>query len=432
VWTIQPETSLPFLNHDSTVIDATTQTSDQGDRNPKGPEIEINGSGLTECGFEIYGSANIIKGFIINRCTVAGIIILKDRNTIMGNYIGTDATGSFALPNSVGIQIFSAAKHNTIGGNTDDERNLISGNHNWGIYIYGAGTDSNRITGNFIGTNAEGEDTLCNIHGGINLSSGSVATIIGGKTEGERNVISGCTSEEGSAIYSGNGITIRKSNSNIVIGNYIGTDKDGTTAMYNKKYGILIQECQYNKIGGTEPGEANVISGYGSGGIIIRMGGTQHNVVTGNFIGTGPKGPIPCEDCLTGIYFDYGAHDNTVGPGNIIADNLSVGVLSYLDSTIRNTITQNSITRNGESGITNADGANHALSTPIIAEVNSSGVTGTACAGCIVEIFSDSVNQGAIYEGYTIADASGNFAWSGMVTGPFVTATATDTAGNTS
>ena len=59
---------------------------------------------------------------------------------------------------------------------------------------------------------------------------------------------------------------------------------------------------------------------------------------------------------------------------------------------------------------------------------------GAACAGCTVEVFSDSAGQGRVYEGATTADADGNFRFSKAdgLTGPYVTATATDPAGNTS
>jgi hypothetical protein len=64
----------------------------------------------------------------------------------------------------------------------------------------------------------------------------------------------------------------------------------------------------------------------------------------------------------------------------------------------------------------------------------SSSITGTACAGCTVEIFSDAEDEGRIFEGTAVADASGNFTFTraGLLTGPNITATATDHKGNTS
>ena len=59
-------------------------------------------------------------------------------------------------------------------------------------------------------------------------------------------------------------------------------------------------------------------------------------------------------------------------------------------------------------------------------------VSGTACAGCTVEIFSDDNEEGRVYETSVLADGSGNFTWSGSPNGPNVTATSTHPAGHTS
>jgi hypothetical protein len=61
-------------------------------------------------------------------------------------------------------------------------------------------------------------------------------------------------------------------------------------------------------------------------------------------------------------------------------------------------------------------------------------VSGTACPNCTVEVFSDAEDEGAIYEGTTTANASGNWTLTkpGGLAGPYVTATATDGGGNTS
>jgi hypothetical protein len=58
-----------------------------------------------------------------------------------------------------------------------------------------------------------------------------------------------------------------------------------------------------------------------------------------------------------------------------------------------------------------------------------------ACAGCTVEVFSDDDAEGRLFEGATVSDPSGAFAFTkapNYLVGPNVTATATDTAGNTS
>lgn len=55
-------------------------------------------------------------------------------------------------------------------------------------------------------------------------------------------------------------------------------------------------------------------------------------------------------------------------------------------------------------------------------------VSGTACPSCIVEIFSDTGDEGAVYEGQTQADENGAFAFEkgAPLAGPHLTATATD------
>jgi hypothetical protein len=108
------------------------------------------------------------------------------------------------------------------------------------------------------------------------------------------------------------------------------------------------------------------------------------------------------------------------------------GIRVSQSGTTGNTITRNAITSNASLGIVLGDGGNDELTAPEITAIDASGVAGTACAGCIIELFSDEEDEGAIYEGTAVADNSGNWTWTGSPTGPFVTATATDAAGNTS
>jgi hypothetical protein len=90
---------------------------------------------------------------------------------VIGNYIGTDVTGLKPIANSLGISIGEGTHHTFIGGSTTGERNLIGGNDR-GLDIYGMGTDYNFIMGNFIGTDATGAGTLANHNLGINDNGG--------------------------------------------------------------------------------------------------------------------------------------------------------------------------------------------------------------------------------------------------------------------
>ncbi len=99
-----------------------------------------------------------------------------------------------------------------------------------------------------------------------------------------------------------------------------------------------------------------------------------------------------------------------------------------------NPINLNSIHNNGGAGIELVNGGNLGLGAPTVTGASCQGpVTGTSCAGCVIEVFSDAAGEGRIYEGTTTAHAAtGDFSWTGTPSGPNVTATATDGVGNTS
>src|SRR6202043_778681 len=75
---------------------------------------------------------------------------------VAGNFVGTDATGTFAVPNTYGIGLAGGASSITIGGTTAAARNIISGNKVYGVRISDSGTNANVVEGNLIGTNASG------------------------------------------------------------------------------------------------------------------------------------------------------------------------------------------------------------------------------------------------------------------------------------
>lgn len=146
---------------------------------------------------------NLLSG---NACGV----LVGGPATIEGNLVGTDAGGTSAIPNGFagnwpGI-IVGARSHVRIGGASADARNVISGNHTWGIGIwpgFGAGDpiDDFAIVGNYIGTDWSGTQPLPNgfaepsaaaYGGGIQIQSGpdqGDAYPIGGFGDGEANRI---------------------------------------------------------------------------------------------------------------------------------------------------------------------------------------------------------------------------------------------------
>ncbi|MEO8510688.1 MAG: CSLREA domain-containing protein [Chloroflexota bacterium] len=158
-------------------------------------------------------------------------------NTVQGNYIGTDVTGSAAIPNLVGV-ILTSSDSETI------RDNLISGNTDDGVRVYGdaeAGDSAfgNTIIGNLIGTDANGTLDLGNGGDGIDLQVLTGDTAIGGDTTatpGIGNVISG---------NGGNGVNIGIAfesiiQGNVIQGNFVGTDVSGTLPIGNDLAGVRI------------------------------------------------------------------------------------------------------------------------------------------------------------------------------------------------
>jgi hypothetical protein len=101
------------------------------------------------------------------------------RNTIIGCFIGTDATGTIALGNGSGLTtagIVTTTDMHTIGGPTVAERNVISGNHGHGLILGGRGQ---WVRGNFIGTDVNGTQPLGNQFDGINVAGGQFSNATG-------------------------------------------------------------------------------------------------------------------------------------------------------------------------------------------------------------------------------------------------------------
>ncbi|MBN1139529.1 MAG: hypothetical protein JXM73_23335 [Anaerolineae bacterium] len=510
--TITLLTDLPPLDQGQVIIDA----SEAG--------VILDGQRIADnfCGLRIASDSNTVRGLqfvgfnnsalcVDHRYNVIGgtrdqgraptgqgnqfganneaISLWGDENTILGNLIGTDVSGGEAMSNTIGIGIVGAGNH--IGGPTPGERNIISANTFRGIQILGESARYNVVAGNYIGTDITGQHALGNYQVGVIMEVQASDNVIGGTTSAERNLISG-------NLRTGVAISDAGSTHNTVIGNWIGTDASGTRALGNNP-GIHINHCGFNRIGGTEPGEGNVISGnlgsaialagyeytdnlilgnligvtpdgsqpLGNGagiglhvntrrtfvggatagernliadndiGVHASVAGTEHNWILGNSIGTDATGKMQWGNHQTGIVVEeYAAH--TMVQGNIIAHNGDEGYGQtagvYISGAVHHTLRRNSIHSNLGLGIHLAEGGNNLLPAPVILTVTETTVSGTACPGCVVEIFSDDEDEGRIYEGSAIANTSGIFAFDkgSPLNGPHVTATATDGEGNTS
>jgi hypothetical protein len=111
-------------------------------------------------------------------------------NVIQGNYIGTDKDGTTDLGNIVSGVYASFADSNLIGGDIPGAGNVISGNDTMGVFIESNPSVGNTIAGNFIGTDRTGTADVGNGQYGILIQNGPSGTTIGGATAAAANVVS--------------------------------------------------------------------------------------------------------------------------------------------------------------------------------------------------------------------------------------------------
>lgn len=201
------------------------------------------------------------------------------KNTISGNYIGTDASGTSSPGiQQIGVGLYAGPVGNTIGGSTAGAGNVISGNTQYGIFISDSGTINNVVQGNLIGTDATGTTAIPNVNFGIGVWSFASGNLFGGTSTGARNVISGTTGD-------GYGITLGGANNNIVEGNYIGTDITGQNPIPNHFAGVAMYSGSVsNLIGGVNTDAGNIIAFNFGPGVVMYDPITTNDSIRGNSI----------------------------------------------------------------------------------------------------------------------------------------------------
>ncbi len=269
-------------------------------------DVVISGSGL-----DFTGGGSVAEYLVINGSAGDGIDMSGDGNEVLDDYIGTDQTGSNAVGNG-GSGVWLYDSYNTVTGC------VVSGNANVGIGIdRGSG---NLLEGDFIGTDFTGSKALPNGENGVDITDGASNNTVGGTTPSSRNIISG-NAAQGPSGYAGVEIDGAGTTRNVVEGNLIGTDASGTKPIGNPFSGVgIFDGASYNTIGGTVTGARNIISANGDpgsspggNGIDIDNKGTTGNVVEGNFIGTDTTGTRALGNADGGVAIYNGASANTIG-----------------------------------------------------------------------------------------------------------------------
>lgn len=360
IWLLSPATTYSMILKDFVTIDGGSQTSNQGNTNPYGPEIVLDGGNTINYALAVYNAENVLIKDLNIRNFLYGIQIFGTSapyGQIKGCYIGTDEKGEQGMGNYIGIELLGGAHYSVVGGVNPEDRNIISGNQHIGVRLLDVMYCE--VYGNYVGLNRMGTSAIPN-YDGISLEGAVKYCQIGGSTSNKRNVVSGNVAY-GLPLF-GAGAT-----GNTIHGNYFGTDITGQYAIPNT-YGVLFDDGSYsNMLGGSLPGEGNLLSGNSGYGVFIYNMGTHSNVVQGNYIGTNSNGTTALPNAV-GIVVDGAAYKHVID-GNIISGNLQQGIyinITGCDSTqiVRNRIgiaINNNPLPNGSDGIRISQGPKHSL-----------------------------------------------------------------------
>ena len=252
-----------------------------------------NGVYILECaGNRIGGYAPAARNVISSNFKPQVIIsdTASHDNLVIGNYIGTDATGLNVMGNdsSDGVVIGWGAYRNMIGGSLPGARNLISG-HPWeGVFIRNPGTSQNVVAGNWIGLDGTGYYRLGNGIG-VWISEGASDNIIGGHAVLERNAIT-FNDSAGIIIDRSFGPTLPTdtftTTRNQVLGNGLGVNSQWLGVTNGDGIGILVRDAPGNIIG--VPEVMNFITNCISHGIVIRGTDARGTIIQGNYIAKSP------------------------------------------------------------------------------------------------------------------------------------------------
>ncbi len=229
-------------------------------------------------------------------------------------------------------------------------------------------SDNNSIECNFIGSDENG--TLAgpgNVQNGIILGCDSSGNVIGGASFADGNLLS-ANGVDGVQFFAGFDCAPTAGNVprlNSVLGNFIGTQKDGISALGNVFDGIAFfggDGAEDNFVGVLQNGvtiNGNVIGANGAAGIFIdsqegNSNGTDNTLIMGNYLGTDRTGTVDLGNAFGGVDIFTGTN-NIIGgtlPGatNIFAFN-SEGVFISDPVAFGNRIQRNNMYQNTGLGI---------------------------------------------------------------------------------
>ena len=332
VQTIVAQSPLPLISQ-PVAIDGYSQPGASANTAPPGSGfnsvllIQITGSPLlVDAGNSGVFPAMVVSGLVVEEIQCG---LQSDGAIISGNYVGTDASGSVSNGGRI-IVVSTSGVH------------IGPGNVTPAISV-GPGGNGTLISGNFIGINAAGNAALADPTAGAGIQvSDSTAVIIGGATPADRNVID--TGDKG--VDAGDGADQIQ-----ILGNYIGTDASGTKPIGNL-IGVIVETGE----GTSATVRGNVVSGNSDGIEVADVGKPVLAVIQGNFIGTDETATLDLGNADFGILVAANSvliGGTGPGEGNVIAFNqnriLSFAALEVTGSLV--TIRGNRIFNNAYLGL---------------------------------------------------------------------------------
>ncbi|CAN5600596.1 hypothetical protein BH10PSE6_BH10PSE6_07130 [soil metagenome] len=340
--TITLDSDLPSVTRPTSIVAGSTTIG-------TAPTVGIDFNGHAGLTFAVGSDGSTLVGLSVGNATGNGITLDASDITLNNNYIGVALDGG-ALGNSGdGVFVSATSSGNTIGSNPDATvavANVISGNGGNGISLHGS--DGNTIVSNRIGTSIDGIAAMTNGANGIWVTDQSNGNTIGGdatgvNAEGEPNDPTNNKGQDGpngtqviatpplGNLVSGNGengiLIDQGSETNVLNGNFVGTDVTGNAALGNAGDGIAIDGADNNSLIGCLQDQIpfayyNVVGGNGGNG--LRVTDSDGTIVWANFFGIGANNMDIVGNTLDGILINGSSADTTVG-GEIPLGNVASG-----------------------------------------------------------------------------------------------------------
>jgi hypothetical protein len=255
-----------------------------------------------------------------------GVQDLTPGETVVGNLIGTDATGLDALPNGDGVVVGTPGASGFSLGVPGGRPNTVSGNLDNVILVAPTVVRNNQVGTTslgsaavvpFTGTVPEAITGAATFGVPVGIAVASGGSVIGGTQPGTGNVVSGNLRD---------GLDV--ADPTVIEGDKVGVGADGTTPVPNVAAGIsLVAGATGSQVGGSPtagapavgpwnplgPPGGNVIADNGGPGLTIAAGASSVTVLSDSFAGNGGGGIVHAGGPVPGPEFASAPYQNGTG-----------------------------------------------------------------------------------------------------------------------